>query len=59
METLKIAHTVQPEEQLTEDQWKEQYFAGARLKPEAYVFTCPMETYLKHIENLSHQTQNN
>lgn len=57
METLKIARTVQPEEQLTEAQWKEEYFAGARLKPETYVFTCPLEAYLKYIDNT--HSQNN
>jgi hypothetical protein len=58
METLKIQHTVQPEEQLSQQQWMDQYFAGARLKPEAHVFTCPLESYLKHIDNIS-TSQNN
>jgi hypothetical protein len=56
METLKIAHTVQPEEQLTLEQWKEQYFAGARLKPEVPAFfSCPLEAYLKFIDNAFNQ----
>ncbi len=58
IETLKVQHTVQPEEQLSQSQWMEQYFAGARLKPEVHVFTCPLETYLKYIDNLSIRQNN-
>lgn len=51
-ETLKIKHTVLPEENLSLEQWKEEYFTGARLKPEVGPFiNCPLETYLKHINN--------
>ena len=52
MEMLMISHTVQPEEKLTVEQWMEQYFAGARLKPEVNPFaSCPLEAYLSFIDN--------
>jgi hypothetical protein len=59
IETLKIQHTVHTEEQLSQQQWMDQYFTGARLKPEDQPFSkCPLETYLKHIDNIS-TNQNN
>ena len=59
IETLKIQHTVQPEEQLSQQQWMDQYFAGARLKPEVEPFMkCPLETYLKYIDNISTSLNN-
>lgn len=59
IETLKIQNTAQPEEQLTQQQWLQQYFVGARLKPEIQPFMkCPMETYLKFIDNTIN-SQNN
>ena len=59
IETLKIQRTVLPEQQLSEEQWKKEYFTGARLKPEDQPFMkCPLETYLKYIDNIS-TNQNN
>lgn len=58
-ETLKIKHTVQPDEQLTQQQWMDQYFTGARLKPEVHAFSaCPLEAYLKFIENALNNQNN-
>jgi hypothetical protein len=51
-ETLKIQRTVQPEQQPSQEQWEQEYFTGARLKPEIHAFSaCPLEAYLKFIDN--------
>jgi len=49
---LNIQSTVVPEDQPSQEEWRERYYAGARLKPEASTtVNAPLETYLKYIEN--------
>jgi hypothetical protein len=52
MERLNIQSTVHPEDHLSQEEWRDQYYAGARLKPEPSATAhAPLETYLKYIEN--------
>ena len=49
---IKIQSTVHPEEQLSHEEWKQQYNPGARLKSEPRKINyAPLETYLQHMEN--------
>jgi len=49
---IKIQSTVHPEEQLSQDEWQDQFFTGARLKSEpSSVKHAPLETYLKYVED--------
>jgi hypothetical protein len=58
---LNIQSTVLPEDQPSQEEWRDQYYAGTRLKPEtSSTAHAPLETYLKYIENqfqLLHQFQ--
>ena len=49
---LNIQSTVVPEDQPSQEEWRERYHAGDRLKSEISATThAPLETYLKYIEN--------
>jgi hypothetical protein len=49
---LNIQSTVVPEDQLSQEEWRERYHAGDRLKSENSATThAPLEAYLKYIEN--------